>query len=393
MDFDRFLKQLGYKSLGWGYHTSEQYEKNISRLDRIINWLETSGLYPEHLSEVKEKFYSVNRDYGYHKNSEAKYNNMVAEAEESLESGDLTDEPERLAAYNFLCDDGTFGYNNWEEMYDEYKRLQKYTERVDELRNRVETINDPKKKKRVEDFIAKYDEEVEYFNENSIANLSKESGSYYGVLYEFTVLAGNYHVSKDVVFSGTDDEWDKALREYIEQMDFSGHDDDYFSNFIDWYQVWNSVVHDERENLEESIKNNPTDYFDSDELVLSDEQLSEIQELENERNDLDPNEDSERIEEIETEIESIRDNPVGFDHSMLDEKIEELLAVIKSDIEDDAYSYLQREDLSIRDYIDWDDVYDDYYRDSDYSLLTEDSRYDYHRIEGRTYYVGWYNKS
>jgi hypothetical protein len=78
---------------------------------------------------------------------------------------------------------------------------------------------------------------------------------------------------------------------------------------------------------------------------------------------------------------------------MLDEKIEELLAVIKSDIEDDAYSYLQREDLFIRDYIDWDDVYDDYYRDSDYSLLTEDSSYDYYRIEGRTYYVGWYNKA
>ena len=393
MDFNRFLKQLGYKSLGWGYHTSEQYEKNISRLDRIINWLETSGLYPEHLSEVKETLASENRYYGYHKNSEAKYNNMVAEAEEFLKSDDLTDEPERLAAYNFLCDTGTFGYNNWEEMYDEYKRLQKYTERVDELRNRVETINDPKKKKRVEDFITKYDEEVEYFNENSIANLSKESGSYYGVLSEFTVLAGNYHVSKDVVFSGTDDEWDKALREYIEQMDFSGHDDDYFSNFIDWYQVWRNVEDDEREKLEESIKNDPTDYFDSDELVLSDEQLSEIQELENERKDLDPNEDSERIEEIETEIESIRDNPVGFDHSMLDEKIEELLAVIKSDIEDDAYSYLQREDLSIRDYIDWDDVYDDYYRDSDYSLLTEDGSYDYYRIEGRTYYVGWYNKS
>jgi hypothetical protein len=141
------------------------------------------------------------------------------------------------------------------------------------------------------------------------------------------------------------------------------------------------------------IKNNPTDYFDSDELVLSDEQLSEIQELENERNDLDPNEDSERIEEIETEIESIRDNPVRFDDSMLDDKIEDLLNKIKSDIEYDAYSYLQREDRSIRDYIDWDDVYDDYYRDSDYSLLTEDSRYDYYRIEGRTYYVGWYNKS
>ena len=118
MDFDRFLKQLGYKSLGWGYHTSEQYEKNISHLDKIINWLETSGLYPEHLSKVKEKFYSVNRDYGYHRNSELKYKNMVDEAEESLESDDLTDEPERLAAYNFLCDAGTFGYNNWEEMYD-----------------------------------------------------------------------------------------------------------------------------------------------------------------------------------------------------------------------------------------------------------------------------------
>jgi len=393
MDFDRFLKQLGYKSLGWGYHTSEQYKTHLSRLDRIINWLETSGLYPEYLPKVKETLASDNRDYGYHKNSETKYNNMVAEAEESLESGDLTDEPERLAAYNFLCDAGTFGYNDWEEMYDEYKRLQKYTERVDELRNRVETINDPKKKKRVEDFITKYDEEVEYFNENSIANLSKESGPYYGVLSEFTVLAGNYRVSQDVVFSGTDDEWDKALREYIEQMDFSGHDDDYFSNFIDWYQVWNSVEDDEREKLEESIKNNPTDYFDSDELVLSDEQLSEIQELENERKDLNPNEDSERIEEIETEIESIRDNPVRFDDSMLDDKIEDLLNKIKSDIEDDAYSYLQREDRSIRDYIDWDDVYDDYYRDSDYSLLTEDSRYDYYRIEGRTYYVGWYNKS
>jgi hypothetical protein len=392
MDFDRFLKQLGYKSLGWGYHTSEQYEKNISHLDKIINWLETSGLYPEHLSKVKEEFYSVNRNYGYHINSELKYKNMVDEAEESLESDDLTDEPERLAAYNFLCDDGTFGYKNWEEMYDEYKRLQKYTERVDELRNRVETINDPKKKKRVEDFITKYDEEVEYFNENSIANLSKVSNTYYGGLSEFTVLAGNYHVSKDVVYSGTDDEWDKALRSYIEDMDFSGHDDDYFSNFIDWYSVWNSVKDDEREKSEGMIQNNPTNYFDSDELVLSDEQLSEIQELENERKDLDPNEDSERIEEIETEIESIRDNPVGFDHSMLDEKIEELLADIKSKIEDDAYSYLRKEDLSITYYIDWDEVYDDYYRDSDYGLLTYDDSYNYYRIEGRTYYVGWYDK-
>ena len=392
MDFDRFLTQLGYKSLGWGYHTSEQYEKNISHLDKIINWLETSGLYPEHLSEVKETLASENRSYGYHRNSELKYKNMVDEAEESLESGDLTDEPERLAAYNFLCDDGTFGYKNWEEMYDEYKRLQKYTERVDELRNRVETINDPKKKKRVEDFITKYDEEVEYFNENSIANLSKESGTYYANLSEFTVLAGNYYRSRDVVFSGTDDDWNKALREYIENMDFSGFDDDYFSNFIDSWQVWNSVEDDEREKLEESIKNDPTDYFDSDELVLSDEQLSEIQELENERKDLDPNEDSERIEEIETEIESIRDNPVGFDHSMLDEKIEELLADIKSDIEDDAYSYLKNNGFEISNYVDWDEVHEDYYRDSDYGLLTYDGSYYYYRVEGRTYYVGWYDK-
>jgi hypothetical protein len=78
---------------------------------------------------------------------------------------------------------------------------------------------------------------------------------------------------------------------------------------------------------------------------------------------------------------------------MLDEKIEELLADIKSDIEDDAYSYLKNNGFEISNYVDWDEVHEDNYRDSDYGLLTYDGSYYYYRIEGRTYYVGWYDKA
>lgn len=385
MDYKEFLKRMGYFDTSlYGYRSDEEYEKRIKLLVKIISWIERNNKYTELKSKIEDHLFDVRRSYNSHIKKQNEFLHQKQMAQEILEEGEFLDEPYLLVAYNFLCNEGFFIYENYEEMYEVYKKLKKDEEKVDILRSKIDKIKDPAKRKKAEYYITKYDEDLEEFNENSIGLLYHTGHEY--ELAKYTVLQGNYHTDKNVVIVGNEDDWDTSLRDYAEGLELN------YEYFLDSNQIYDYVEYDERTNFEYEIRDRPYDYFDTDELILTESQLETIQELENELSTLDPNEDEDRIKEIEDEIQEIKDHPEGFDEDLIDDKVDEELDKLRDEIEYDPAGFLRGRDMNLEDFADHERAVQDYLDDTDYGVLTYDGSYDSFNINGTVIYVGWENK-
>ena len=392
MDYKEFLKRMGYFDTSlYGYRSDEEYEKRIKLLVKIISWIERNNKYTEFKSKIEDHLLDVRRAYNSHIKKQNEFLHQKQMAQEILEEGEFLDEPYLLVAYNFLCNEGFFIYDNYEEMYEVYKKLKKDEEKVDILRSKIDKIKDPAKRKKAEDYITKYDEDLEVFNENSIGLLYHTGHEY--ELAEYTVLQGNYYTARNVVIVGNEDDWDTSLRDYAENQDFEDWGDDYIEGYLDSDQIYDYIEYDERNHFEDEIRYNPSNYFDTDELILTESQQETIQELENELSTLDPNEDEDRIKEIEDEIQEIKDNPEGLDEDLIDDKVDEELDKLRDEIEDDPARYLSDRGLDPDQFFDRERAVREYLDDINYDVLTYDDSYDSFNINGTVIYVGWYNKS
>jgi hypothetical protein len=392
MDYKVFLKRLmGYDNTSlYGYLNDEEYEKRIKHLVKIISFIERSNKYTEFKSDIEDHLLDVRRSYNSHIRKQNEFLHQKQMAQEMLEEGEFLDEPYLLVAYNFLCNEGFFIYDNYEEMYEVYKKLKKDEEKVDILRSKIDKIKDLAKRKKAEDYITKYDEDLEVFNENSIGLLYHTGSSH--ELAEYTVLQGNYRTAKNVVIVGNEDDWDASLKDWAEDLDFENWGDEYIESYLNSNEIYNYIEDSERENYEERIRESPSSYFETDELILTESQQETIQELENELSTLDPNEDEDRIKEIEDEIQEIKDNPEGLDEDLIDDKIDEILSDIKDEIEDNPARYLRNNGLDPDQFFDRERAVRDYLYDTNYGALTYDDSYDSFNINGTVIYVGWYNK-
>jgi hypothetical protein len=392
MDYKVLLKRFGYGDTSlYGYISDEQYEWKIKKISDILRWIENNNKYGEFKSDIEDHLLDVRRAYNSHIRNQNEFLHKKQMAQEILEEGEFLDEPYLLVAYNFLCNEGFFIYDNYEEMYEVYKKLKKDEEKVDLLRSKIDKIKDPAKRKKAEDYITKYDEDLEVFNENSIG-LLYHTGHHYE-LAEYIVLQGNYYTARNVVIVGNEDDWDTSLRDYAENQDYEFWGDEYIESYLNSNEIYNYIEDGERENYEERIRESPSSYFETDELILTESQQETIQELENELSTLDPNEDEDRIKEIEDEIQEIKDNPEGLDEDLIDDKIDEILSDIKDEIEDNPARYLSSNGLDPDQFFDRERAVRDYLYDTNYGDLTYDDSYDSFNINGTVIYVGWYNKS
>ena len=391
MDYKVLLKRFGYGDTDlYGYISDEQYERKIKKISDILRWIENNNKYTELKSDIEDHLLDVRRSYNSHINKQNEFLHQKQMAQEMLEEGEFLDEPYLLVAYNFLCNEGFFIYDNYEEMYEVYKKLKKDEEKVDILRSKIDKIKDLAKRKKVEDYITKYDEDLEVFNENSIGLLYHTGSSH--ELAEYTVLQGNYRTARNVVIVGNEDDWDASLKDWAEDLDFENWGDEYIESYLNSNEIYNYIEDSERENYEERIRESPSSYFETDELILTESQQETIQELENELSTLDPNEDEDRIKEIEDEIQEIKDNPEGLDEDLIDDKIDEILSDIKDEIEDNPARYLSSNGLDPDQFFDREKAVRDYLYDTNYGELTDDDSYDSFNINGTVIYVGWYNK-
>ena len=391
MDYKVLLKRFGYGDTDlYGYISDEQYERKIKKISDILRWIENNNKYTELKSDIEDHLLDVRRSYNSHINKQNEFLHQKQMAQEMLEEGEFLDEPYLLVAYNFLCNEGFFIYDNYEEMYEVYKKLKKDEEKVDILRSKIDKIKDLAKRKKVEDYITKYDEDLEVFNENSIGLLYHTGSSH--ELAEYTVLQGNYRTARNVVIVGNEDDWDASLKDWAEDLDFENWGDEYIESYLNSNEIYNYIEDSERENYEERIRESPSSYFETDELILTESQQETIQELENELSTLDPNEDEDRIKEIEDEIQEIKDNPEGLDEDLIDDKIDEILSDIKDEIEDNPARYLSSNGLDPDQFFDREKAVRDYLYDTNYSVLTYDDSYDSFNINGTVIHVGWYNK-
>ena len=385
MDYKEFLKRMGYSDTSlYGYRSDEEYEKRIKHLVKIISFIERSNKYGEFKSDIEDHLLDVKGSYNTHIRNQNEFLHQKQMAQEILEEGEFLDEPYLLVAYNFLCNEGFFIYDNYEEMYEVYKKLKKDEEKVDLLRSKIDKIKDPAKRKKAEDYITKYDEDLEVFNENSIGLLYHTGDN--RELAEYTVLQGNYYTEKNIVIVGNEDDWDTSHRDYAEGIEFN------YDYYLDSNQIYNYVEYDERAYFEDEIRYNPSNYFDTDELILTESQQETIQELENELSTLDPNEDEDRIKEIEDEIQEIKDNPEGFDEDLIDDKVDEELDKLRDEIEYNPAGFLRRRDMNLEDFADQERAVQDFLDDTSYGVLTYDNTYDSFNINGTVIYVGWENK-
>jgi hypothetical protein len=391
MDYKVLLKRFGYGDTSlYGYISDEQYERKIKKISDILRWIENNNKYTEFESDIEDYLLDVRRSYNSHIRNQNEFLHQKQMAQEMLEEGEFLDEPYLLVAYNFLCNEGLFIYENYEEMYEVYKKLKKDEEKVDLLRSKIDKIKDPAKRKKVEDYITKYDEDLEEFNENSIG-LLYHTGHLYE-LAKYTVLQGNYRTAKNVVIVGNEDDWDTSLSDYAENQNFEDWGDEYIESYLNSNEIYNYIEDDEREYLEQAIRESPSSYFETDELVLTESQQETIQELENELSTLDPNEDEDRIKEIEDGIQKIKDNPKGLDEDLIDDKIDDILSDIKDEIEDNPAGFLRNRNIDPDQFFDRERAVRDYLYDINYGELTDDDSYDSFNINGTVIYVGWYNK-
>ena len=385
MDYKVLLKRFGYGDTSlYGYISDEQYEWKIKKISDILRWIENNNKYTEFESDIEDYLLDVRRSYNSHIREQNEFLHQKQMAQEMLEEGEFLDEPYLLVAYNFLCNEGFFIYDNYEEMYEVYKKLKKDEEKVDILRSKIDKIKDLAKRKKAEDYITKYDEDLEVFNENSIGLLYHTGHEY--ELAEYTVLQGNYYTEKNIVIVGNEDDWDTSHRDYAEGIEFN------YEYYLDSNQIYNYVEYDERAYFEDEIRYNPSNYFDTDELILTESQQETIQELENELSTLDPNEDEDRIKEIEDEIQEIKDNPEGFDEDLIDDKVDEELDKLRDRIEDNPARFLRGRDMNLEDFADHERAVQDFLDDTSYGVLTYDNTYDSFNINGTVIYVGWENK-
>ena len=391
MDYKVLLKRFGYGDTSlYGYISDEQYEWRIKKISDILRWIENNNKYTEFESDIEDYLLDVRRSYNSHIREQNEFLHQKQMAQEMLEEGEFLDEPYLLVAYNFLCNEGFFIYDNYEEMYEVYKKLKKDEEKVDLLRSKIDKIKDPAKRKKVEDYITKYDEDLEEFNENSIG-LLYHTGHLYE-LAKYTVLQGNYYTARNVVIVGNEDDWDTSLSDYAENQNFEDWGDEYIESYLNSNEIYNYIEDGEREYLEQDIRESPSSYFETDELVLTESQQETIQELENELSTLDPNEDEDRIKEIEDGIQKIKDNPEGLDEDLIDDKIDEKLDKLRDRIEDDPAGFLRINNIDPVQFFDRERVVRDYLSDINYGELTYDDSYDSFNINGTVIYVGWYNK-
>ena len=391
MDYKVLLKRFGYGDTSlYGYISDEQYEWRIKKISDILRWIENNNKYTEFESDIEDYLLDVRRSYNSHIRNQNEFLHQKQMAQEMLEEGEFLDEPYLLVAYNFLCNEGFFIYDNYEEMYEVYKKLKKDEEKVDILRSKIDKIKDPAKRKKAEDYITKYDEDLEVFNENSIG-LLYHTGHHYE-LAEYTVLQGNYYTARNVVIVGNEDDWDTSLSDYAENQNFEDWGDEYIESYLNSNEIYNYIEDGERENYEENIRESPSSYFETDELILTESQQETIQELENELSTLDPNEDEDRIKEIEDGIQKIKDNPEGLDEDLIDDKIDEKLDKLRDRIEDDPAGFLRINNIDPVQFFDRERVVRDYLSDINYGELTYDDSYDSFNINGTVIYVGWYNK-
>lgn len=391
MDYKVLLKRFGYgDTYLYGYISDEQYEWKIKKISDILRWIENNNKYTEFKSDIEDHLLDVKRSYNTHIRNQNEFLHQKQMAQEMLEEGEFLDEPYLLVAYNFLCNEGFFIYDNYEEMYEVYKKLKKDEEKVDILRSKIDKIKDPAKRKKAEDYITKYDEDLEEFNENSIGLLYHTGSSH--ELAKYTVLQGNYRTARNVVIVGNEDDWDTSLSDYAENQNFEDWGDEYIESYLNSNEIYNYIEDGEREYLEQDIRESPSSYFETDELVLTESQQETIQELENELSTLDPNEDEDRIKEIEDGIQKIKDNPEGLDEDLIDDKIDEKLDKLRDRIEDDPAGFLRIHNIDPVQFFDRERVVRDYLSDINYSELTDDDSYDSFNINGTVIYVGWYNK-
>ena len=391
MDYKVLLKRFGYGDTSlYGYISDEQYEWRIKKISDILRWIENNNKYTEFESDIEDYLLDVRRSYNSHIREQNEFLHQKQMAQEMLEEGEFLDEPYLLVAYNFLCNEGFFIYDNYEEMYEVYKKLKKDEEKVDILRSKIDKIKDPAKRKKAEDYITKYDEDLEVFNENSIGLLYHTGSSH--ELAKYTVLQGNYRTARNVVIVGNEDDWDTSLSDYAENQNFEDWGDEYIESYLNSNEIYNYIEDGEREYLEQDIRESPSSYFETDELVLTESQQETIQELENELSTLDPNEDEDRIKEIEDGIQKIKDNPEGLDEDLIDDKIDEKLDKLRDRIEDDPAGFLRINNIDPVQFFDRERVVRDYLSDINYGELTYDDSYDSFNINGTVIYVGWYNK-
>ena len=308
------------------------------------------------------------------------------------------------------------------DIWDEESR-----EEFDGLKRRLELLNDQYNETDDDDRIVELTSEIDEVE----ARIDEMNGLYYDV-YD-ALPTGYSHYGEMTVFNfrdqgnlgnlkeyavGTNDEADKALKDYwenlLDEIGVDGIQQYIIENNIDG----DRVAQDFEDYYDEDIRDNLDVYFNLDDLELSPEQESRksdmesyigelesyIEEMEEKQSSLedeieDPDEYSQeydRIQELIDEAEKKKEDAQEEIDEMRGEVTDEMIhAEVQDklyDISRDPYDFLKNQmgydSRTIRDYIDMDGVVEDLASNSDYSDLNGyDGSYDEIKIGGDYYVV------
>ena len=282
---------------------------------------------------------------------------------------------------------------------DDKEKLTILQRKLQDLEREYDTLDDDDERLyELQDAIDETDSEIEELMENDVDvyMMYPTNYSHYG-LTQFEVLIDGFTGQEYTV--GTYDEMDGAALEYAYSYIDDAGTDGFNESFIEDYLDVDEIVNMAEEDYEYQIRDYPEGYFSDDDFELTEEQERRIEELElqieefeREQNELDTDREDydELYEDFQNHIDALQEelDNIEVDTEPTEDMIDNKVAEYVRDVRRNPLEYLKNSGLSIKDYIDEDELAKGLVASDGWGIMNSyDGNYDSEEVNDVTYYI------
>lgn len=311
----------------------------------------------------------------------------------ALEQGDETGEKAH-ALFNSLRNTGEI-----ETLSDEDKeKLVILRQKLEDLNKEYDETEDEDKVVELLNDIDNTQEEIDELEENNVDVYMMYPTRYthYG-LQQFEVLIPGFKNNEYSV--GTEEEMDDAAlqyaKSYIDDVGVEGFNESFVEDYLDI----DAIVSMAEDDYDYQVRDYPDSYFSDEDYRLTDEQEerieqleSQIEDLEIQQNELDTDREDydELYEDFQNHIDALQEelDSIEVDTEPTEEMIENKVYELVRDVRRDPLDYLKNYGLSIKEYIDEDELAQGLVDSDGWGVMNGyDGQYDSEEVNGITYYI------
>jgi len=312
----------------------------------------------------------------------------------ALEQGDETGEKAH-ALFQYLENNGEIEPLS----EDDREKLVILRRKLQDLEREYEGLDDNDDRvSEVQDAIDETQEEIDELEENNVDVYMMYPARYthYG-LQQFDVLIPGFKNNEYSV--GTEEEMDDAAlqyaKSYIDDVGVEGFNESFVEDYLDV----DAIVSMAEDDYDYQVRDYPDSYFSDEDYRLTDEQEerieqleSQIEDLEIQQNELDTDREDydELYEDFQNHIDALQEelDSIEVDTEPTEEMIENKVYELVRDVRRDPLDYLKNYGLSIKEYIDEDELAQGLVDSDGWGVMNGyDGQYDSEEVNGITYYI------